>query len=79
MHLAISPPLKVDLKLLEDLRIKIGENTLFSSVKMKFSCFNWNQYRYLSKQSLNIYFQVLWYFWVNAIIGFISCLNVIEE
>lgn len=42
-------PLKIDLKLLEDLRIKIGENTLFSSVKIKFSYFSWNQYTYLSK------------------------------
>lgn len=52
MHSAISPCLKIDLKLLEDLRIKMGENTLFSSVKMKFSCFNWNKYRYLSNQNL---------------------------
>lgn len=52
MHSAISPCLKIDLKLLKDLRIKMGENTLFSSVKMKFSCFNWNQCRYLSNQNL---------------------------
>lgn len=72
-------PLKIDLKLLEDLRIKIGENMLFSSVKIKFSCFSWNQYRHLSKRNLKIYFQVLWYFRVKVIIGFISCLNLIEE